>query len=232
MLSALHRSDSLRAVSGQLLRPGGFQLTERGVTFCAFTAAMVLADVGCGNGATLRYLRDTFPFKVIGFDSTELLVRECERDASLLLVVALAEALPVAEKVFNGVLCECVLSLIEEPERVLAEIFRVLRPGGFLIITDLYDRRLEVSPGPDADTLSSALRSRATLETLVVAAGFSVRLWEDHSRCLKELVAQMLLSNVDLTDFCDFFSMVSPGNSGEYNGSLPLAGYFLLVAQS
>lgn len=39
------------------IRPGGLRLTERALEFCRFPAQVPVLDVGCGNGATVHYLR-------------------------------------------------------------------------------------------------------------------------------------------------------------------------------
>jgi len=45
-------------------------------------------------------------------------------------VIADAHKLPLADNLFGGVLCEVVLEHVSRPDRVIAEAYRVLRPGG------------------------------------------------------------------------------------------------------
>jgi SAM-dependent methyltransferase len=47
----------------------------------------------------------------------------------------LVECLPLRDRSHHLVICSEVLEHLEEPERLLCEIFRILRPGGFLILT-------------------------------------------------------------------------------------------------
>jgi SAM-dependent methyltransferase len=49
-------------------------------------------------------------------------------------VVADAMALPFADNSVDAALCECLLEHVPSPERVVAEMLRVLRPGGQLYI--------------------------------------------------------------------------------------------------
>jgi SAM-dependent methyltransferase len=44
-------------------------------------------------------------------------------------------AIPVADGHFDAILCIAVLEHVENPEEVLAEMYRVLKPGGHLIIS-------------------------------------------------------------------------------------------------
>lgn len=50
-------------------------------------------------------------------------------------VIGTAEALPFRSCSFDTVLCTQVLSYVSSPERFFTEAFRVLRPGGALIVT-------------------------------------------------------------------------------------------------
>ncbi len=55
-------------------------------------------------------------------------------------VIANAEQLPFRDHSFQGVLCEVVLEHVARPERLIAETWRVLRPGGscFFILPFLF----------------------------------------------------------------------------------------------
>jgi len=192
--------------AGRELRPGGTALTDRALAACALPTGARLLDVGCGTGATLAHLAG-LGFRAAGLDPSDLLLeRARHRDSRLELVHGRAERLPWPERSLDGVLCECVLSLLEEPGRALDEFRRVLRPGGHLILSDLYRRS---GPGPWS--------SRAELETQLAERGFRTLLWEDHSRALQELAARMVLAGESLDAFC------GPC------GCVP--GYFLLAAR-
>jgi len=231
-LAALHESASLRAVTGALLRPGGFRLTERGISFCAFSPSAKIVDVGCGAGASVAYLREKSRFTVLGLDISEDLLRENGLAGEIPLALARAEELPVFSGVCDGILCECVLSLLLEPQRALAEFARVLRPGGHLIVSDLYDRCPENTAGACSGNNNLPLRNGRELESLVTAAGFELLVWEDHTKHLKELAAQLILSQDFPPDFCDFNAACGLGaGSSSVRRTSPGPGYFLLVAQ-
>jgi SAM-dependent methyltransferase len=96
-----------------------------------------------------------------------------------------AEALPFARASLHGILCECVLSLLQEPERILKEFWDLCRVGGRLLLTDIYMKHSE--PPPPA-----ALFSRLELESALRGAGWQVAHFEDCSRALKEFAAHLL----------------------------------------
>jgi arsenite methyltransferase len=206
-LATLHESASLRAVTGTLLRPGGFRLTERGISFCEFSPSARIVDVGCGTGASVAYLREKSQFSLLGLDISEDLLRENGLAGEIPLALARAEELPVFSGVCDGILCECVLSLLPEPQHALSEYARVLRPGGYLIMSDLYDRCPDNTEATCSGKSNSPLRNRSALTSLMMAAGFELLVWEDHTKYLKELAAQLILSQEFLPDFCVFYAV-------------------------
>ena len=124
-------------------------MTQRALTMCDFPTGAPLLDVGCGVGATVAYLGRRHGFRAVGVDASADLVREgreINNDADL--VLAGAQQLPFPDREFAGVFCECMLSIVSDPGLVLSEIHRVLKPGGRLVLTDLYAR----NPRPDNES--------------------------------------------------------------------------------
>lgn len=105
--------------------------------FERFKGRMVL-DVGCGNGYVLsRYA--AMGAEVYGIDITKKaieLTRERFRLDNLKgeFRVAEAEHLPFADATFDCVNSMGVLHHVPDTERAVAEIYRVLKPGGRLIV--------------------------------------------------------------------------------------------------
>ncbi len=230
----MHESASLRAVTGSLLRPGGFSLTDRGLSRCGFAPGARIVDVGCGTGATIAYLREKYRFRALGFDLSRDLIRDNECAENIPFAAARAEALPLADGCCDGVLCECVLSLVPEPERAVGEFCRILHGGGFLILSDIYGRssvdcRYCASNG--AGGSAPALRDRAFTERLLENSGFHVVAWEDHTRHLKELAAQLILSGGSLTELHELCEVFGSGCSGASSSAITRPGYYLLVAR-
>ncbi|EPR41253.1 Methyltransferase type 11 [Desulfovibrio sp. X2] len=227
--------------AGDALRPGGTALTTRGLELCAgmgdLPAGARVADVGCGRGASLALLagRGLSP---VGLDlSPELLghAREhaCGRTSgqtAIPLLRASALSLPLAAHSCAAVLCECVLSLLGEPGRALDEFSRVLAPGGFLILTDLYLRaRPEAGTRRAAGCAAGAAPQEEILQRLG-AAGFTVRLFEDHSRLLAELAGRLLFAGLSLADLAP--SLGTGRTDGQCGCAAGRPGYFLCIAVS
>jgi ubiquinone/menaquinone biosynthesis C-methylase UbiE len=88
-------------------------------------------DVGCGTGRNLPL----FPAgtKVIGLDPARDSLRRARRRApGVALVRASAEALPFRDGAFDTVVSGLVFCSVPDPLRGLAEVKRVLAPGGRL----------------------------------------------------------------------------------------------------
>ncbi len=104
-------------------------------------AAREVLDVGCGDGAyALAAARAGA--RVTGLDrSTAALARARERAGSERLAVDLLVGdigtLPLPADRFDLVLAVTVLCFVEEPARAVAEMARVLRPGGLLVLGEL-----------------------------------------------------------------------------------------------
>jgi len=93
-------------------------------------------DTGCGTAALSEaILRKAGPAEVVGTDPSNGFIayaRERVRDERATFAVADAQALPFADDHFDAVVSGLVLNFIPSPERALAEMARVVRPGGTL----------------------------------------------------------------------------------------------------
>ena len=102
-----------------------------------------LLDVGCADGVfTKVILEKSRAEEVIGIDVLKASVEWAKnhwKDKRLKFVVADAHKLPFANATFGGAVALEVLEHVSSPEKVLKEIKRVLKPGGyavFLVPTD------------------------------------------------------------------------------------------------
>ncbi len=198
-----YESPALRAVTGPTLRPGGLDLTRRAVSFCRPPAGARILDIGCGLAATVAWLHEQGWTGAVGLDRSSLLL--AGRDplhAGLPLVQADAVHLPFAGRCFDLVLAECVLSLMAEPARMLAECRRVMTAGASLVITDLYRKGSWIAVPQERHSSYGCLSgacSRAQMEELAGRAKFEATIWEDHSHRLRRLAADLVWSGGSLT---------------------------------
>ena len=95
-----------------------------------------LVDLGCGTGSAAKRIRAARPgLPVLGLDANlTLLSRAAGSGAAL--ACAKAGALPLRSGTAGGVLMRYVAQHLPDPALVLAEIRRVLRPGGLLAVVE------------------------------------------------------------------------------------------------
>src|SRR5919202_1845191 len=91
-------------------------------------------DVGCGTGAlTQAILKHAAPREVVGIDPSASYVafaRERSSDARARFEVADAQALRAPTATYDVAVAGLVLNFVPKPKRALAEMARVVRPGG------------------------------------------------------------------------------------------------------
>lgn len=106
---------------GELLRPvrGGLYL-----------------DVGAGTGADALELAERYGVSAVGVDSSETMVAEARRRGLADAHVADAHSLPFADAAFDGASADRTFQHLGDPERALAELVRVVRPGGRVVVAD------------------------------------------------------------------------------------------------
>lgn len=92
-------------------------------------------DLGCGRGGLVEQLEHPLN-QVIGVDADLVSLQEHRLAGELPLTAALSHHLPFPDESFDMVFASWVLEHLAEPEKVMAEIGRVLQPGGlFVFIT-------------------------------------------------------------------------------------------------
>lgn len=99
-------------------------------------------DIGCGEGHNTRLLAERGA-SMIGIDISGNFVRlateaELEQPLGIRYEIASAVDLPFEEASFDFAAAFMSLMDMQELERVLAEVFRVIRPGGFLQFSILH----------------------------------------------------------------------------------------------
>lgn len=128
-------------------------------------------ELGCGVGAQMRLLLDRFPrtrFTGVDISGEQLRVaRALLADALAVGRVELLEAsayrLPFPDGSFDAVYTYWVLEHLGNPLGLLGEAKRVLRPGGLLVCTEVFDSGLYTWPAqPD---LAAYWRDFTTLQT-------------------------------------------------------------------
>ncbi len=161
--------------SGEM-RPGGRALTLRMLESAGLAPGARVADVGCGAGAGVAFLIEK-GYDAVGVDISARLIEAARARHGDAFYRADAAALPFVNGALDGLLFECSLSEVADAGAVLRECARVLKAGGALMVSDVYDRSAD-------DALSWEARLRE--------AGFSPAVWEDRSEALEEFIGRAL----------------------------------------
>lgn len=140
-------------------------LTPRSVAMSLELApdAQVL-DVACGPGNTTRPLAGTLGAdgRVVGLDASAAMLRQAVTDTTderIEYVHGDAAALPFGDQTFDAVTCLAALYLMDEPYAVMAELVRVLKPGGRIVLLGSCRRGPEVvQPALSLNTRVSGIK--------------------------------------------------------------------------
>ncbi len=99
-----------------------------------------MLEIGCGNGSVLAYLREN-GFAIEGGDLFLEGLRFCQQRADVPLYQVDLLALPFREEYDNIGLFD-VLEHIDRDEEALVQVWKALRPGGYLVCTVPASKRL------------------------------------------------------------------------------------------
>nr|MDT0660361.1 methyltransferase domain-containing protein [Micromonospora sp. DSM 115978] len=123
-----------------------------------------LLEAGCGTGDVARRLAALVAptGEVVALDSSAVTVATARRrhdGSAVRYLVGDVAALDLPDDAFDGVRCERVLQHVAEPERAVAELARVTRPGGrvCLIDTDWESLAVDGPPAPLVGTVREHL---------------------------------------------------------------------------
>ena len=135
------------------------------LAFSAVTSGLVVLDLGSGAGIDLLLAaKKVGPTgRAIGVDMTdEMIAKANENIAAAGLTNAevrkgIIEELPVDDASVDWVISNCVINLSPEKDRVFAEIARVLRPGGTMLVSDIVAEEIPAEIADNRHLYSSCL---------------------------------------------------------------------------
>lgn len=124
--------------------------------FCQFLRKyigknMVILDAGCGTGLITECIKDREGAIIIGLDLAKNML-EKSRNIFAYQVIGDAEDLPFRSNIFDIILSFELIEVIPNPQQMVGEFYRVLKPGGLLILSaeslieDKEKKNMEIAP--------------------------------------------------------------------------------------
>jgi len=117
-------------------------------------------DVGCGTGSDALELAARFGVEATGVDRSSTMVDEARRRGLRDAQVADAASLPFEQATFDGCWADRTFQHLGDPEAALAELVRVTKPGGRIVVADP-DYDTQVADVEDQELARRVLRFRA-----------------------------------------------------------------------
>jgi|GEM_PF-4450775 len=135
--------DFLAYLGDLSLHPGGIRSTAEAFGSVDLGVRAKVLEVGCGTGFTTINLLNA-GFNLTSCDANEKMVKATEENVKsrgyfgFTPIVANAAKLPFENNSFDFILIEAVMAFIDDIDTAVAEFNRVLKPGGFLGIVDMF----------------------------------------------------------------------------------------------
>jgi arsenite methyltransferase len=231
----VYEQDAVHEAVGYTIRPGGLALTGEALALCALPAGARVLDVGCGPGVTVEYLITQHHLDAFGLDaSARLLQSGCHRNGHLPFVQAQGEHLPLGDGQLDAVIAECSLSVMADREQAIREFERVLKDGGWLMLSDVYARNPDGAAALRCLAFESCVRGALPQHEIagqLSGHGFQIVAWQDHTDALKQFAAQLIWTHGSLARFWCLAAPTADPQATQQAITQARPGYFLLVAQ-
>ncbi len=140
----LYSSELARLILGDSLHPGGLRATNRLGRAMGLRPGWRVLDLACGLGTSATALSRIFRCHVtgleLGADSAATSRRRALEEpipANVAFVRGDAEMPPFRSGAFDAVVIECATSLFADKAAAIAEIRRLLKPGGVIGLSDV-----------------------------------------------------------------------------------------------
>jgi SAM-dependent methyltransferase len=134
-MMAVHNPSTLAAARGEpsYVWRDGQERRLRMLGHWVELGSAVFLEAGCGVGAYSSQVRRRFSLHVEAFDVEFERVQKAREDAPHALVAA-AEALPYHSNMFDAILSNEVIEHVADDRAAAAEMVRVLKPGGRIVL--------------------------------------------------------------------------------------------------
>ena len=104
---------------------------------CSVSHGDVVLDVGCGNGSLINGISEKANIQAYGVDISPNMIEECQKTyPNINFAVSNGEGLEFEDSSIDLLTICCVLHHLNNPQNFFAEAYRVLKPGGILIVAE------------------------------------------------------------------------------------------------
>ena len=135
----------VRAEIGISEHLGGLAFTDALHRLCHLDSAQEVLEVGCGVGIGAVYLAKRYRCRVVAIDLSEKMLAWARQRVLREGVAGRIEfrqadvrQLPFDDGRFDAVLVESVLAFVEDKHTAIHELLRVIRPGGYLGLNEVF----------------------------------------------------------------------------------------------
>lgn len=175
---------------------GGIEATRGLARLGNLEPGTKVLDIGCGLGGPARVLASEFGCDVTGLDLTPEFVRSagvltesCGLSGSVRFELGDATAMPFGDNTFDVAWTQHAVMNIRDRDRLWSEAFRVVKPGGRLLMHDVLrgsgrepDFPLPWARDPSVSFLQTVKETQESLSSV----GFEQRVWREVSAAMAE----------------------------------------------
>lgn len=194
--------------------PGGLDFTEELLREIPLKKGASVLDAGCGCGYTVKWLTED-GYKAYGID------KEPRIEGDNIASGDMAD-MPYADGTFDAVISECTAFISGNTAGFLKECGRILKPGGFVLLSDVYFH--EDRPIPRFQDHRPTKPS--DWKRLLEEAGLRLINTEDKTEAWKPYVLRQIWNGKTIDDLWG-----GPKGELEPHAEHYRLGYFLLRAQ-